>query len=406
MATLSRKSPRDLFNLLRSWLGSARGVVYHIGNTRGPHASFHREELDPWPIAATHVLKRNTGTVIEYIATRHSLDIRAPLERIVAASQLWTSKRDGIVEFSKIPHGDAAAARVAVDVLSQFTEQGLPEQRRLDLDLRIAEGATWLAQFPLLAEQFGHEHQFVIRKNLILWSMWALEAVPRTCSTWPLPSETEIFTRVKSGRGSSGGWLESAERGELANVISPRYVPDSRDTPMKLAIDEARYAGDLSVALPRIEGLLDELQRYVMARIRDQGDRTENLLVAVNTLEALIGSSNAQPAQEEQLPRRPREQRRDPMLHTASVPAWRRLKLRRCKGGDIALLDGKSFMLRGVKAYSFLRSLKKARGGPVKCRTLAAAGCPRPDRILKTLQRPLQKIIEAPRRGGEGYRML
>lgn len=87
-------------------------------------------------------------------------------------------------------------------------------------------------------------------------------------------------------------------------------------------------------------------------------------------------------------------------------PAWKRLTLRRSSGGDLAELDGETYRLSGAGDADFLIMLKKAKGQPVPGRTLETKAQKRPDRVYKALHEALQKIIEKPGRGQEGYRML
>ena len=287
-------TPKDSLALLQNWLEGAQEVTHHIGATRGLRAAYHREDRSPWPLEAQGILERDTPSIIEYLKNRHALDIRIPFERIAQTAMIWTAKRDTVVAFGKTKHPGSDAAAAAARELERFAEDGLPEQKRLNLDLRIAEGAIWRATFPLLAECFGEEHPFLIRSRLIRWALWVRESFAEVIREWPVPDANEILSGENEDHGPSGIWLESQERWELAVMAFPRYVPDTNETPTKLAVEEARRVGDLAVALPRIDSLDDELEAFVKEAVcRPQGNtqpsRTEHLLRAAGALEKLVG---------------------------------------------------------------------------------------------------------------------
>jgi hypothetical protein len=305
MPQKTASTPADTLALLHNCLKATHDVVHHIAATRGPRAAYYRVDRRPWPIEATDILSRDTSRVIEYINDRHALDVGIPLERIRQAAMTWTAKRDSVVAFGKTKHADTDAAATAACELERFIEDGLPEQKRLNLDLRIAEGAVWRAVFPLLAEHFGKERPFLIRRNLIRWSLWVREAFAEVIRQWSLPDEHEIVSRQNENDEPSVGWLESQERWELANMIIPRYIPSTDETPKKLAIEEARRVRDLAIALPLIKKLDDQLEAFVLEAVRwPQGNlqpsRTEHLLQAVTELEDLVGSEASDSASESQ----------------------------------------------------------------------------------------------------------
>jgi hypothetical protein len=300
-AAMPRKTPpppEQTLALLNTWQKAARDAINHIGCTRGPRAAYYYADRSPWPTDATEILRARTPEVIAYLQARHALEVRVPLERIVQAADTWMTKRDRIVQSPQTLPKDPDAVRAAVDELARFSEEGLAERRRLDLDLCIAEGALWRGRFPLLAECYGKQRRFVIRRNLIAWSIWVREAFAEAIRDWPLPNEAKLPAHRSGRRGASGGWLEPVERWELAAVVFPRYVPRTDEDPKKLAIEEARRAGDLPVVLPLIGGLFDELREFVDEAVRwPQGNlqpsRTEHLLRAVNALEELVGVDGA-----------------------------------------------------------------------------------------------------------------
>jgi hypothetical protein len=300
-AAMPRKTPpppEQTLALLNTWLKAARDAINHIGCTRGPRAAYYYADRSPWPTDATEILRARTPEVIAYLQARHALEVRVPLERIVQAADTWMTKRDRIVQFPQTLPKDPDAVRAAVDELARFSEEGLAERRRLDLDLCIAEGALWRGSFPLLAECYGKQRRFVIRRNLIAWSIWVRDTFAEAIRDWPLPNEAKLPAHGSGRRGASSGWLESVERWELVAVVFPRYVPRTDEDPKKLAIEEARRAGDLPVVLPLIGGLFDELREFVDEAVRwPQGNlqpsRTEHLLRAVNALEELVGTEKA-----------------------------------------------------------------------------------------------------------------
>jgi hypothetical protein len=286
--------------LLENWLKAVHDVIQHIGTTRGPHAPYYCIRQSPWPLEATEVLCRDTSRVIEYLKKRHALVVRIPLERTAQAATIWTAKRATVIEFSKIKHSTADAAVEAAHELERFTDDRLPEQKRLNLDLRIAEGAIWRASFPLLAERLGDGDRFLTRRNLIRWALWVERAFADVIRDWQLPDESASFPRLNERDDVRTGWPESHERWELVNVVSPGFIPNTDETPIKLAIAEARRAGDLDVALPLIKELNNEINRFVLEAARwPQGNlqpsRTEHLFRAVNELEELVGSEAGDP---------------------------------------------------------------------------------------------------------------
>ena len=280
--------------VLDDWQAAAQHVESHIAGTRGVHAAYYREDLSPWPIEAAETLRHKTAIVIEHIESRESLNVRAFLERIREAAATWVTKRNFVIQFREIRHADRDAAVAAMDKLARFTNDGLPCQERLSLDLSIAEGAIWLAQFPLLAERTNGQPPFIIRHNLIRWVSWVQGAFSSAIHDWAVPGIAAIRPR-QEGKRTSGASMESRERWELANVVCPRIVCDTNRTPKKLAIAEARRVGDLDVALPRIDKLLELLEVFVTAAARQpQGNIqprcTEGLMRAVTALEDLVGS--------------------------------------------------------------------------------------------------------------------
>ena len=280
--------------LLENWLKAVHDVVQHIGITRGPHAPYYCIRQSPWPLEATHVVCRDTSRVIEYLKKRHALGVRGPLERIADAAKIWTDKRAAVEAFGKTKHANGEFPAAARE-LEQCTETGLPEQKRLNLDLRIAVGAVWRPRFPLLAERFGKERPFLIRSSLVRWALWVQEAFADAIRDWPLPDERDIFGQANEGNDVCGVGLESQERWELAGVVLPRVIPNTDETPIKLTIEEARRVGDLPVALPVIKRLDDEIEAFVIEAVRwPQGNlqpaRTEHFFHAVNELEQLVGS--------------------------------------------------------------------------------------------------------------------
>jgi len=283
----------DTLVRLGDWLGAAHEVLNHMGATRGVHAAYYELDDSPWPIEATELLVRETPFVIKYINDRHALDVRAPLERIAQAARKWKTKRKRVLAFGQTRRRDATdAARK----LAQHTEEGIPEQRRLNLDLCIAEGAIRLAMFPLVAERSGPVHAFRVRSHLVRWALWVQKAFANVIRDGALPDED-----VKPAKGEKHGCLvESPERWELANVVRPRIIPDTNDTPTKLAIEEARRVGDLVIALPLIKRLDRELAMYVSEAVswpqgNIQPSRAEHLLRAVHELEELVGGGDGLP---------------------------------------------------------------------------------------------------------------
>ena len=280
--------------VLDEWQAAAQHVESHIAGTRGVHAAYYREDLSPWPIEAAETLRHKTAIVIEHIESRESLNVRAFLERIQEAAATWVTKRNFVIQFREIRHADRDAVVAAMDKLARFTNDGLPCQERLSLDLSIAEGAIWLAQFPLLAERTNGQPPFIIRHNLIRWVSWVQGAFSSAIHDWAVPGIAAIRPR-QEGKRTSGASMESRERWELANVVFPRIVCDTNRTPKKLAIAEARRVGDLDVALPRIDKLLELLEVFVTAAARQpqgsiQPRCTEGLMRAVTALEELVGS--------------------------------------------------------------------------------------------------------------------
>jgi hypothetical protein len=298
-------NPEQTLAFLQCWQDAAQECVAHIGSTRGPLAAYHREDHSPWPFEAIQKLKADTPQVIEYLSERHALNIREPLERIANSAGMWKQKRQRVLGFQRLRHADEAAAEAAMRELARFTDNGLPEQRRLDLDMRIAEGCIWRAGFPLLASGKGR-HPFIIRGELVQWATWVFRAFGDAIRDWEHPNEVPIDSPGTSKAYRAWRWSASKERWELANVIFPRSVPDTNEGPKKLAIEEARSAGDLTVALPLINSVFDELQAFVTeAMHQPQGNvqpaRTQHLLRAATTLEELVGTDPAHDA-----PRHPR----------------------------------------------------------------------------------------------------
>lgn len=283
-----RKEARsDNLNFLTTWLGSATEVVHHIGCTRGLHAAYYSpEHAEPWPTESVHCLQRDTAGIVVYLRRRHRLEVAEPFERIAQSAATWMTKRDAIEAFATVKHTDTDAAVAAMHQLARVTDEGLPDQKRLNLDLRIAEGAVWRASFPLLADQFAHEKPFIIRGNLIRWAIWVRDAFADAIHDWPDESD------------DPDGWTENKERWQLANIVFPSNIPNTDETPEKLAIEEARRAGDFAVALPRIEALMKTLSAFVTQAARwPQGNHrpalTEQLCGAINDLERLVGSEEA-----------------------------------------------------------------------------------------------------------------
>lgn len=89
-------------------------------------------------------------------------------------------------------------------------------------------------------------------------------------------------------------------------------------------------------------------------------------------------------------------------------PAWERLKLHRSTDGSdhIAELDGKKIRIRGDAALKMLDILQRRKGERVKGTLLDKELRQRSDKVLGLLNKRLQRIIEAPGRGGTGYAML
>jgi hypothetical protein len=241
--------------------------------------------------------------VIQYLNDWHSLDVRGPLERILRAADLWAEKLDAVVAYGKKKYPDSEAAAASARELAEFTDAGLPEQKRLHLDLRIAEGAFWRARFPLESRCSGPARPFLIRRLVVHWTVWIRDAFSDAIRDWSLPDESEIFSQSGGEDGTWTGFLESPERWELAEVIMPRYIPDTDETPRKLAIEEARRLGDLPVALPLIKRLDEEVEAFVTEAVRWprgnlQPARTEHLFRAVNELRDLVGTDTSESAPE------------------------------------------------------------------------------------------------------------
>lgn len=89
-------------------------------------------------------------------------------------------------------------------------------------------------------------------------------------------------------------------------------------------------------------------------------------------------------------------------------PAWDRLTLRRSSDGSdhSADLDGKRSRIRGDAAFKMLEVLQQKKGERVKAAVLQIEINQRPDRVLKLLDKRLQRIIDPPKKGGVGYAML
>jgi len=88
-------------------------------------------------------------------------------------------------------------------------------------------------------------------------------------------------------------------------------------------------------------------------------------------------------------------------------PAWERLTLHRSSDGSdhTADLDGKRIRVRGNAAFKMLDVLQKEKGERVKASTLQDKINQRPDRVLKLLDKRLQRIIDPPKKGSVGYAM-
>ena len=101
-----------------------------------------------------------------------------------------------------------------------------------------------------------------------------------------------------------------------------------------------------------------------------------------------------------------RRENRDPSP-IPKRPAWDRLTLRRSSDGSdhSADLDGKSFRIRGDAAFKMLEVLQQKKGERVKAAVLQIEINQRPDRVLKLLDKRLQRIIDPPKKG-VGYAML
>jgi hypothetical protein len=292
MPRTSDSTTTDWFVLLQRWQEAAQTVVRHIGGTRGLPSAYHQEEVSPWPLEAAELLQRDTPIVIDYFRNRHTPAISVPLERLAKAAVHWSAKRDAILAFGKTKSIDGNAAKTAALELARFSEEGLPEQRRLELDLRIAEGAVWRATFPLLAERRTTGRSFLIRQHLIHWALWVRDAFVEVVRAWPLPNESEILSRQINSEEKSAASLESHERWELAHVINRPYENNTSELPNKLAIEEARRSGDLEVVLPRIDKLMESLHGFVMQAIKwPQGNMwpslADDLNCAVMALEEL-----------------------------------------------------------------------------------------------------------------------
>lgn len=281
-------APADTLALLRNWLGAAKSVVEHIGAMRGNQVVYYHLDPVPWPLDAIEFLDRNSPQVIEYLKRRHALDVRTPVERISHAAKAWAEKRGRVVRSA----GSGPPTPEVTHELSRFTEADLPEQRRLELDLRIVEGSCWHAFFPLVAGDKGETDTFRVRRLLVRWAVWVADALAETIKAWPPPDE-HIATATPNDRSCG---VENPERWELANVILPRYVLDTDDTPIKLAIAEARQVGDLAVALPRIERIEPEIAAFLREAVDwPQGNarpsRTVILGHTVSELEKMVGSN-------------------------------------------------------------------------------------------------------------------
>lgn len=294
----------EMFQFLYGWQEAAQDIVNHIGCTRGTLAPYHDEADLPWPIHVEKILSRDTSTAVEYLKNRHALDVRAPLGRIRDAAAVWMTKRDVVTQFGTTSHADGAATHMAMRDLERYSDEGMPTQARLNLDVRIAEGAIWRASFPLLAERFGNERRFLIRGNLIGWAIWVQRAFADVIRDWPLPDESQARSPRIRGDEPRERNMECLERWELAAVISPSYIPSTDETPKKLAIEEARRAGDLVVALPLIKKLDEEMEAFVRQAVgwphgNLQPFRTERLFRAINELDELVGDEPAASAGDE-----------------------------------------------------------------------------------------------------------
>lgn len=398
MPKTSASTPQDTFVILQDWIKAAKAAVLHIGATRGSHAPYYCIKQQPWPIEAIDTLKRDTSFIIEYLDSRHALHIGVPLKRIVLATDNWLSKRNAVEAFGKTKHTHSEAAAVAARELERFTDDGLPEQRRINLDLRVAEGALWRAAFPLLAQRGGNEDRFLIRRNLIHWALWIQKAFAQVIREWALPDERVIPSMPEEDGEASAVWLESMERWELAATVLPRYIPDTDETPKKLAIDEARRIGDLIVALPLIKRLDEEIDAFVVEAVywpqgNRQPARTEHLLRAVDELQDLVSSKSGTSGGKQK----------------TTPPAWERLQIVKSNtGDDLACLDGIEYRLTGANDATLLEQLQMKHGEPILGATLEAQCNERPARIYGRLPKPLQSIIDKPgqRTGRKGYRML
>ena len=91
----------------------------------------------------------------------------------------------------------------------------------------------------------------------------------------------------------------------------------------------------------------------------------------------------------------------------AKRPAWERLTLHRSSDGSdhSADLDGKRLRIRGNAAFKMLDMLQKKKGERIKAAVLQNEINQRPDRVLRLLDKRLQRIIDPPKKG-VGYAML
>jgi len=274
----------DKLSLLRNWVGTAKSVVEHIGATRGQQVAYYHLAPIPWPQDAIAFLDWNSRKVIEYLKKRHAFDVQAAVDRISNAAKTWAEKRSKVITSA----GTRAPSPEVAHDLARFTESDLPEQRRLDLDLRIIEGAVWRASFPLIARSRSSADPFCIRRLLVGWALWIEEAFAQCIRDWSVPDERTAPVIAEG----AGFFAESPERWEQVNVILPRYTSIA-EVPTTLAINEARDAGDLPVAYPIIKRLDEAIRGFVIEAARwpcgnVQPAKGEQLMEAVNDLVELV----------------------------------------------------------------------------------------------------------------------
>lgn len=238
-------SSANRLRLLEDWSGEAEHVIYHICHYREV-LKWLDKEYDPWPECPT--LAERTEEVCDWISIQHQLETDS-FRRIAEAAAAWNRTHSA---------------------------EGLPDSPSLRLDLCVAQSSIRLAMFPLLADcLMGRPgHETCILAHFISYAVrvrdWCRDLDPE----WPRES------------ADANGWRENQERWRFAQTVIRRYTPDTSQTPLALAIAEARQRGDLAILDVNLRALNECILHYVrqFARGGDLIDSMLQLNEAVNSL--------------------------------------------------------------------------------------------------------------------------